>query len=195
MNLIVGLGNPGREYSHNRHNTGYRCIDYLAKLHSIRVSARQSLSLVGTGQIAGCQVVLAKPKTYVNLSGKAVYQLTKKYKVPLSSLIVIYDDLDLPPGRIRLRRGGGTGGHNGMKSIFASLKDKDFLRVRIGIGRPEDRQHSRYTDDDIVDHVLGDFTPEEETVIATAIARAAEAVEIIVSEGIDAAMNRYNLTK
>lgn len=192
----MGLGNPGREYSHNRHNTGYRCIDKLAGLHSIRVTARQCLSLVGTGQIAGCTVVMAKPKTYVNLSGKAVSQLMKKYKVRPSSLIVIYDDLDLPPGRIRLRRGGGTGGHNGMKSIIASIADRDFIRLRIGIGRPEGSGRLHYADDDmIVDYVLGDFTTEEESVMATAVERAAEAVECIIHEGLDAAMNRFNLSR
>ena len=151
---------------------------------------------MGIGKIAGTQVVLAKPKTYVNLSGKAASQLMKKYRVSPDSLIVIYDDLDLPPGRIRLRRGGGAGGHNGMKSIIASLAYKEFIRVRIGIGRPEGPWQSHYAaDDEIVDYVLGDFSSEEEPVMSAAVERAAQAVECIIGEGLDAAMNRYNLTR
>lgn len=141
-------------------------------------------------------MVLARPRTYVNLSGRAVSQLMKKYRVPASALIVIYDDLDLPTGRIRLRRGGGTGGHNGMKSIIASVADRDFIRLRIGIGRPEGPGRSHTADDEeVVDYVLGDFTPAEEEIMSSAIERAAEAVECIIAQGLDAAMNSYNLSR
>lgn len=192
MKLVVGLGNPGKEYAHNRHNVGFRCINRLARLHSINVKQHQCQSQVGIGTIAGIKVVLAKPKTFVNLSGNAVNQLMRKHDIDISDLIVIYDDLDLPLGKIRIRPSGSSGGHRGMKSIIAALGSQDFCRIKIGIGRPNPNSEIDHDVDIVVDHVLSDFTPDEEQLIKPAIARAAEAVESIITEDVGAAMNKFN---
>jgi PTH1 family peptidyl-tRNA hydrolase len=188
MKLIVGLGNPGASYAGNRHNVGFRCIDYLSRKHGIPVNKRRlrlkSLNaLYGIGEIAGTPVVLARPRTYMNLSGTAVAQLVHRFDVPLSDLIVIYDDMDLPTGKIRLRPGGGAGGHNGAASIIASLGSGDFTRIRIGIGHP---------DGDEVSYVLSNFAAAEKNAINEALSRAADAIGCILTEGLEAAMNRYN---
>jgi len=193
MNLIVGLGNPGKTYAHNRHNIGFRCLNHLAKLHSIQVKSHQCQSQVGTGRIAGAEVLLAKPKTFVNLSGKAVASLMRKYKIPVTDLIVIYDDLDLPLGKLRLRTGGSAGGHKGIKSIISALGSKDFCRIKVGIGRPTDEDGNPLSNEDvIVGYVLSDFTPQEDRAIKPTIATVAEAVYCILTEGIIAAMNKFN---
>ena len=192
MKLIVGLGNPGKEYAHNRHNVGFRCVNHLAKLHSINVKQRQCQSQVGTGAIAGNKVLLAKPKTFVNLSGDAVNRLMRKYRISVNELVVLYDDLDLSLGKIRLRQSGSSGGHKGLKSIISALGSQDFCRIKIGIGRPE-QNNSRGRDVEVVvNHVLGNFDPEEEKIINPAIATAAEAVECVIAEGIVPAMNKFN---
>ncbi len=193
MKLIIGLGNPGKTYAHNRHNIGFRCLNHLAKLHSIQVKKHQCQSQVGVGRIAGVEVLLAKPKTFVNLSGEAVGSLMRKYKIPASDLIVIYDDLDLPLGRLRLRPGGSAGGHKGIKSIISALSSKDFCRIKVGIGRPTDEDSNPLSDEDvIIGYVLSDFTPREEAAIKPAIATVAEAVDCILTEGVVAAMNKFN---
>jgi len=193
MKLIVGLGNPGRAYAHNRHNIGFRCINYLAKLHSISVKRHQFQSQIGTGKIAGVELLLAKPKTFVNLSGEAVGRLMRKYKIPVDELLVIYDDLDLPLGKLRLRYGGSSGGHKGIKSITSALGSQDFCRIKVGIGRPTREDGTRITDEDIiVDYVLGEFSPQEAKIIKPVIAEVAEAVRCIITEGIIAAMNQFN---
>lgn len=193
MNLIVGLGNPGKTYAHNRHNTGFRCVNHLARLHSIQVKKHQCQSQVGTGRIAGVEVLLAKPKTFVNLSGEAVGRLMQKYKITVSDLIVICDDLDLPLGKLRLRQGGSAGGHKGINSIISALGSKDFCRIKVGIGRPTDEDGNPLSDEDvIVNYVLSNFTPQEDKVITPAIAQVAEAVHCILTEGIVAAMNKFN---
>lgn len=193
MNLIIGLGNPGKAYAHNRHNIGFRCINHLARLHSISMKQHQCRCQVGTGEIAGVEVLLAKPKTFVNLSGEAVGQLMRKYKIPVNNLIVIYDDLDLPLGKLRLRPGGSAGGHKGINSIISALGSDDFCRIKVGIGRPTKEYGTAITDEDvIVGYVLSDFTPQEEAVIKPVIARAAEAVHYVLTEGITAAMNEFN---
>ena len=191
--LIVGLGNPGKAYAHNRHNIGFRCINYLGRLHSIPVKQRQCQSQIGIGRIAGVELMLVKPKTFVNLSGEAVSRLIRRYDIAANDLLVICDDLNLPPGKLRLRQGGSSGGHKGIDSIISALGSQDFHRIRIGIGRPVRKDGTAIADEDgIISYVLGDFTPQEEKTIKPAIASVAEAVECILTEGITAAMNKFN---
>jgi PTH1 family peptidyl-tRNA hydrolase len=193
MKLIVGLGNPGKVYAHNRHNIGFRCINHLARLHSIPAKKHQCQSQVGSGKIAGAEVLLAKPKTFVNQSGEALGRLMRKYSIPVNDLIVIYDDLDLPLGKLRLRPGGSAGGHKGINSIISALGSEDFPRIKVGIGRPTTEDGAAITDEDaIVSYVLSDFTPQEEAAIKPAIATAAEAIHCTLTEGIVAAMNKFN---
>lgn len=191
MKLIVGLGNPGRVYARNRHNVGYRCLNYFARLHSIRFDRVQCRAAVGVGKAVDSDLLLAKPRTFVNFSGVVVGALVKKYGIALSDLLVICDDLDLPLGKIRLRPGGGAGGHNGIKSIISALGSENFPRIRVGIGRPDLAKQSD-NEDIIVNYVLGDFTPEEEKVLKPVIARVAEAIDCLLAQGIEAAMNRFN---
>jgi PTH1 family peptidyl-tRNA hydrolase len=193
MKLIAGLGNPGKAHAHNRHNIGFRCINYLARLHSIPVKKHQCQSQVGNGKICGVDVLLAKPKTFVNLSGEAVGRLMHKYSIRVNDLIVIYDDLDLPLGKLRLRPSGSAGGHKGINSIISALGNEDFPRIKVGIGRPTTEDGTAITDEDvIVGYVLNDFTPQEEAAIKPAIATVAEAIHCILTEGITAAMNKFN---
>ena len=193
MKLIIGLGNPGKTYAHNRHNIGFRCLNHLAKLHSIQVKKHQCQSQVGVGKIAGVEVLLAKPKTFINLSGKAVGSLMHKYKIPVTDLIVICDDLDLPLGKLRLRPDGSAGGHKGIKSIISALGSDDFCRIKVGIGRPTTKDGMAISDEEvIVNYVLRDFAPQEDKAIKPAIATVAEAVDCILTEGIVAAMNKFN---
>ena len=139
------------------------------------------------------ELLLAKPRTFVNLSGEAVGQLMRKYKIPVNDFLVIYDDLDLPLGKLRLRHGGGSGGHKGIKSITSALGSQDFCRIKVGIGRPTEEDGTRITDEDIiVNYVLGDFTPQEAKIIKPVIAEVAEAVRCIITEGITAAMDQFN---
>src|SRR4030042_2460970 len=177
MKLIIGLGNQGKDYAHNRHNVGFRCINHLARLHSVNLKHHQCQSQVGLGKIDGTKVVLAKPKTFVNLSGEAVRSLMRKYNIAISDLLVIHDDLDLPLGKIRLRQNGSSGGHRGIKSIISAVGSQDFCRIKIGIGRSAQDQTNKHDVEIVVDHVLSDFSTEEEQLIKPVIARAAEAVE------------------
>ncbi|TET26759.1 MAG: aminoacyl-tRNA hydrolase [Dehalococcoidia bacterium] len=190
MKLILGLGNPGRGYAHNRHNIGFVCVNHFARKQGIRFDSKQGKARVGTGEVAGGEVVFAKPQTYMNLSGQSVSRLVKKFNINLSDLIVIHDDLDLPLGKIRLRRGGGSGGHKGVKSIIFCLGGRDFLRLRVGIGRPT--SSTEVSEADIIAYVLSDFAPDEKRIIAKVIPRVGEAILCLISEGLVAAMNRYN---
>jgi PTH1 family peptidyl-tRNA hydrolase len=190
LKLIVGLGNPGRGYSANRHNIGFLALNQLAKKVGIEFSKKQNLARVGVGRIDGLEVVLAKPQTYMNASGEAVSGLMRRYSLSPDDLIVIQDDIDLPLGKIRIRRDSGPGGHNGIKSIIAALGTQDFTRVRLGIGRPEPAVESQ--NDPVVDYVLSDFLPDERDLVAGALERAGEAVFALLSTGLDAAMNRFN---
>ena len=192
MRLIIGLGNPGKTYAHNRHNIGFLCINYLSRLHSIKVKRNQCKSQIGSGKINDAEVLLAKPRTFVNLNGEAVNKLMRKYKIPVDELIVICDDLDLPLGKLRIRQGGGSGGHKGIKSIISALESQDFCRIRIGIGRPAQDNTATYNDDIIVNYVLSDFTPEERQIIKPVIARTADAIECILTDGLTTAMNKFN---
>ncbi len=183
--VVVGLGNPGSQYADTRHNVGFWCVDYLARAYSIAFTRRQRLAQIGEGVIEGRQVALAKPRTYVNLSGQAVKYLLDRYGVTPQELLVIYDDMDLPPGKLRLRPRGSAGGHNGIKSIIEATGTQEFPRLRIGIGRPAEGQ-------DWKDYVLGQMSPEERKLAEEAVARAAQAVVSVLTEGVAAAMNRFN---
>ena len=191
MKLIVGLGNPGLIYAHNRHNVGFRCLNYFARLHSIRFDHRQCRAKVGIGELGGEQLLLAKPRIFVNLSGDSVACLVRKHDIPLSNLLIIHDDLDLPIGKIRLRRSGGSGGHKGMNSIIAALESEDFPRIRVGIGRPQAEEQS-ISEDAIVNYVLNDFLPQEEAIIKPVIATVSEAIDCFLTQGIEAAMSKFN---
>ena len=191
MKLIVGLGNPSKIYAHNRHNAGFRCLNYFARLHSIRFDHRQCRARLGIGEVRGEKLLLAKPRTFVNLSGDPVACLVRKHDIPLSNLLVIYDDLDLPLGKIRLRQSGGSGGHKGMKSIVSTLGSEDFPRIRVGIGRPRAEEQS-ISEDAIVNYVLSDFSPQEEATIKPVIATVSEAIDCFLSQGIEAAMSKFN---
>jgi PTH1 family peptidyl-tRNA hydrolase len=186
MWLIVGLGNPGEEYAKTRHNLGFQCVNELARRHSLGFDGKRAKSRVAEGQIAGQRVVLAKPFTYMNLIGQAVVGLCQWYKVaPAQELLVIYDDLDLPFGVLRLRERGSAGTHNGMKSLIGQLGSQTFPRIRVGIGQgPPGRDAAKY--------VLGRFTRHEESQLPDIQARVADAVEVILREGFTAAMNRFN---
>lgn len=189
--MIVGLGNPGPAYSHNRHNVGYWTINRLARLHGNPLKARR-LATLGEGRIGESDVVLVKPRTYVNNSGHAVAAALKHTKVHPENVLVIYDELDLPAGRLRIKAKGGTAGHNGLRSIAAALGSTDFPRLRVGIGRPHVDGEPTWDSDVVAFWVLSDPTPQETQTLQDAVERAAAAVEMILAEGIEAAMNVYN---
>ncbi|HHW42503.1 MAG TPA: aminoacyl-tRNA hydrolase [Desulfotomaculum sp.] len=186
MFLVVGLGNPGPEYAQTRHNAGFMVVDRLARELNIPVGRRVFFSLTGRGQLEGRQIMLAKPMTYMNESGRAVAAIMRWHRLTPADLLVVSDDLDLPVGRIRLRRAGGHGGHRGLQSIIQHLGTNGFARLRMGIGRPV------HEGMDVVDWVLGRFTPEEGPLIEQAVAAAAEAVRVVVTVGLEEAMNRFN---
>jgi PTH1 family peptidyl-tRNA hydrolase len=190
MKLIVGLGNPGKEYSTNRHNIGFLCINHIAKLAGITLDKKQCHARIGKGKIAVNEVILAKPQTYMNASGQSVQSLTYKYGVLLEDLIIIHDDLDLPLGKIRIRKSGSAGGHNGIKSTIAYLGTQDFIRIRVGIGRPQIEGENK--SENIVDYVLGDFSHEDKTILNETIQRVNDAVTCLISQGITPAMNGFN---
>jgi PTH1 family peptidyl-tRNA hydrolase len=189
--LIVGLGNPGPVYSHNRHNVGYWSVNRLARLHGIPLKARR-LATIGQGAIAGIPVLLGKPRTFVNRSGHAVAALLRNFQVKPDQMLVICDDLDLPAGRLRLRPGGGHGGQKGLRSIIGTIGSGGFPRLRIGIGRPVVDGEPSWEPEVVADYVLSDPTPQEAEALQGAAAEAAEAVETVLREGLEAAMNRYN---
>ena len=189
MKLIIGLGNPGRGYANNRHNIGFICLNHFARMQGIRFDKKRGKARIGTGEVAGGRVVVAKPQTYMNLSGESVSRLSKRFNINLNDLVVIHDDLDLPLGKIRIRQGGGSGGHKGIESIISCLGGQDFLRIRVGIGRPAATELSEA---DIVAYVLGDFTPEEKQTITQVIPKVSEAIYYLLTEGLAAAMNKYN---
>ena len=193
MKLITGLGNPGFFYSRNRHNIGFMCIRHLARMQGIKLNKKQGYARTGHGEIAGENVVLARPQTFMNASGESIGRLVNKLKINPSDLIVIHDDLDLPPGKIRLRFGGSSGGHKGVDSIIAHLGSQDFTRIRIGIGRPDMIEGPNETKEaDIIAYVLSDFTPDEKKTIAQVIPKVSEAILCFLKEGLTSAMNKYN---
>lgn len=186
MYIIAGLGNPGQPYEGTRHNAGFDVIDVLAEAYNISVDYRKNRALIGKGIIEGQKVILAKPQTYMNLSGESIRGLVDYYKVDEESeLIVIYDDVSLDPGQIRIRKKGSAGGHNGIKSIIAHLGTEVFPRVKVGVGQ-KPRQY------DLADYVLGHFSREEREQMAEGYRHAAEAVKYLVTDRVDEAMNEYN---
>ena len=186
MYIIAGLGNPGQPYGGTRHNAGFDVIDVLAREYNISVDYRKNRALIGKGIIEGRKVILAKPQTYMNLSGESIRGLVDYYKADEEwELIVIYDDVSLDPGQIRIRKKGSAGGHNGIKSIIAHLGTEVFPRVKVGVGQ-KPRQY------DLADYVLGHFSGEERERMAEGYRHAAEAVKYMVTDRVDEAMNEYN---
>lgn len=198
MKLIVGLGNPGTEYARNRHNLGFMCVNFFAKQHGIDFDRKAGQARIGSGQVQGEEVIVARPQTYMNHSGQAVSYLVRRFDVNLDDLIVIHDDLDLPVGRIRIRQGGSAAGHRGIKSVIADLGSPDFIRIRVGIGRPESiaaGSEVPYQEEAVIGYVLSDFTLSEKRIIDEAIPRVNQAIESLITEGLTAAMNRYNQSR
>jgi PTH1 family peptidyl-tRNA hydrolase len=185
MKLIVGLGNPGRDYVNNRHNVGFKCVDLFAREHGISLTQRGARSKLGTGEVANIRIVVAKPQTFMNLSGEAVAALMRRYRLSSQDILVIHDDLDLPLGKIRIRERGSSGGHNGLKSIIARIGTQDFPRIRVGIAPIEEEV-------DAIEHVLSDFTTEEKAVMKEVYPEVTAAIHCLLTEGIAAAMNKYN---
>lgn len=185
MKIFAGLGNPGKQYEKTRHNAGFEVIDFLAEKWSIPMDQAKHKGICGTGMIRGEKVLLLKPLTYMNLSGESIRAAMDFYKADIEDLVVLYDDLDLPAGKIRLRQKGSAGGHNGIKSAIAHLGTAEFNRVRIGIGRPEGRVP-------VVDYVLNRFTPEEWNLIQPAVEKSAEACETFLEKPYLQVMNQYN---
>ncbi|MBO4265624.1 MAG: aminoacyl-tRNA hydrolase [Lachnospiraceae bacterium] len=189
MYIIVGLGNPSPEYAGTRHNAGFEVVNILADRFDIETDYIKHKAICGRGVIEGNKVMLAMPQTFMNLSGESVRQLVDYYKIDVpTELIVVYDDINLSPGRIRIRKSGSAGGHNGMKNIITHLGTDEFMRIRVGVGdKPKGY--------DLADHVLGHFTEEERRIMEVAFIDAANSVVTILNDGIDAAMNRYNGSK
>lgn len=186
MYVIAGLGNPAREYENTRHNIGFDVIDRLAEEEGIRMAEKKHRAIVGRGVIAGRPALLAKPQTYMNLSGESIRELVNFYKADAETeLIVISDDVSLDLGQLRIRKKGSAGGHNGLKSIIANLGTDGFCRIRMGVGQKPEHY-------DLADYVLGHFTQPERKIMDEAALRAADAVRLILADGPDAAMNRYN---
>ncbi|MCQ1530599.1 aminoacyl-tRNA hydrolase [Lutispora saccharofermentans] len=185
MFVIAGLGNPGAKYADTRHNIGFIAVDYLSRQLNINVNKIRHKALVGEGYIGAEKVVLVKPQTYMNLSGESIMDVVGFYKLSSENLIVIYDDIDLSPGVLRIRPKGSSGSHNGMKSIIYLLNRDDFPRIRIGIGKQPEYM-------DLADYVTGKFTKEEIPIMAEAVEKAADAAQEIVLKGIAAAMNKFN---
>jgi peptidyl-tRNA hydrolase, PTH1 family len=183
--LIAGLGNPGSEYEGNRHNCGFMVADVLAARMRAPFKRDRSRARVATGRLAGCPVTLAKPQSFMNLSGRPVAALRTFYKVPADHIVVIHDELDIPFGAIRLKQGGGDNGHNGLRSVTAALGTRDYLRVRVGIGRPPGRM-------DPADFVLHDFSAAERKALPEVLERCADAVEILMQRGLAVAQNEFH---
>ena len=187
--LIVGLGNPGKEYAHTRHNCGFRALDILAKNLGCRVDKGKFQGLYGQCNWQGRKLLLLKPQTYMNLSGRSVLQLSAYYSIPPQRIIVLFDDISLEPGRLRIRAEGSAGGHNGIKSIISELGSQDFPRVKIGVGGKP------HPDADLADWVLSGFTAQEEKALSAALERTADAALCIIEKGVPEASNRFNGTK
>jgi PTH1 family peptidyl-tRNA hydrolase len=185
--LIVGLGNPGREYFRTRHNIGFRIVDRLAETLEVRFSRQQNQSFVASALRDGTKIILAKPQTYMNLSGRSVAALVRFYKIPPANLLVCCDDIDLPAGTIRMRARGSSAGQRGMQSVLDSLGTRDVPRLRFGIGRPPGRMNA-------ADYVLRDFDPADEELIRVVVDNAVQAVLTFVDCGMTEAMNRFNAT-
>lgn len=185
MYLIAGLGNPGKVYEATRHNAGFLLVDWLAEAHNIRFK-KSGLSQWAEAVISGADVVIVKPQTFMNRSGEAVAELRERYGVPIESILVAYDDCDLLPGRIRVRKGGSTGGHRGIESLASCVGGTEFLRIRLGVGRPAGGEET------LVDYVLTPFGDEELKTLNDMLKRGGACIETILTDGVEAAMNRFN---
>ncbi len=185
LTVIAGLGNPGNKYENTRHNVGFSTIDLLSSKHGIKVNKLKHKALTGEGTIAGERVLLVKPQTFMNLSGESIRDVTEWYKLAMDNIIIIYDDVDLPVGTIRIRPKGSSGTHNGMKSVIYQLQSDEFPRIRIGIGKAPEGW-------DLADYVLGRFSADEAGTLRESIERAADAAAAIVASGVSAAMNQFN---
>lgn len=186
MYIIAGLGNPESKYEHTRHNIGFHAIDVLCDKYNIRLNKLKFKACFGDGIIGGEKVILAKPQTYMNLSGESIRDMAAFYKIPTENIIVIFDDISLDTGRMRIRPTGSAGGHNGIKSIIYQLNSDKFPRIKLGIGAPP------HSDFDLADYVLGRFTSEEIKTLEPVLLDTADAVECIIKNGIERAMNKYN---
>lgn len=184
--IVAGLGNPGIQYEGTRHNAGFAALDMLAAKNGVRIDRAKFKALCGIGQVAGKRVLLLKPQTFMNLSGEAVAAAAHFYKLPVERVLVLFDDISLPVGKLRVRRKGSAGGHNGIKSIIGECGSDGFPRVKIGVG---DKPHPDY---DLASWVLGKFSEAERPVFAQSLDRAAEAVEELIQNGVGSAMNLYN---
>ena len=183
MHIIIGLGNPGKEYHRTRHNVGFDVLEVLSQKYDIPIRKIRCKAVVGEGTIRGERVVLAQPQTFMNLSGESVAPVVKYHNATVADLVVIQDDIDLPLGRLRIRTGGSCGGHNGVRNIIERLGSQDFTRVKIGVGK--DRAN-------VVAHVLGKFDPASRQIADAAVAAAAKAVQAVVGKGAEQAMNLFN---
>jgi PTH1 family peptidyl-tRNA hydrolase len=183
--LVVGLGNPGEEYARTRHNVGAEVVELLARRHGARLRKGKDRALVGDAAVGGKRLALAIPLTYMNESGAAVQALARRFGVVPERLVVVHDELDLPVAALRVKAGGGLAGHNGLRSIKAHLHTDEFLRVRLGVSKPTSKEHG-------ADHVLSRFSKRERAEVDVTIEQAADAVETILADGVDAAMNRFN---
>ena len=187
MYVIAGLGNPGRQYETTRHNMGFLVVDEFAAAHAVDVRRIKHKALVGECRVAGEKVLLVKPQTYMNLSGESLREVMHYYDVPIENLIVVYDDMDLETGTLRIRKKGSAGSHNGMKSVIYQLQSDEFPRIRIGIGAPPA--------EDWKDYVTGQVTDKEAPVLANAVKEAAAAAECTITDGINIALNRSNTSR
>lgn len=185
MYVVVGLGNPGKQYENTRHNVGFNVIDILGRNNNIEINKIKHKALVGEGRIGSEKVLLVKPQTYMNLSGQSLLDIYKYYKVEPENIIVIYDDIDLDVGKIRIRKKGSAGTHNGMRSIIYNLQFDNFPRIRIGVSKPENNQ-------DLASFVLSKFKKEEIEDLNDTLDKACLAIECIIKEDIDKSMNKYN---
>lgn len=188
MYIIAGLGNPGEKYDNTRHNAGFLTIDALASRYNIDIREKAHKALIGKGMIDGQKVILAKPQTYMNVSGESIRALVDYYKIAQDELIIIFDDISLEPGQLRIRKKGSAGGHNGIKSIIAHLGTQEFTRIKVGVGEKPEKM-------DLADYVLGRFLKEEQDTMKEAFENAAGAAAAIVTQGADTAMNLYNGSK
>ena len=185
MYLIVGLGNPENEYAHTRHNMGFDTINQIAKNNNIQITKNKFKGLCESTIIQNQKVILLKPQTYMNLSGESVKEVAEFYNLKPEEIIVIYDDIDIEKGHIKIRKKGGAGSHNGMKSVVEELQSTDFTRIRVGIGQPEFKS-------DMINYVIGKVSQEEQEILQQGVEKAAKAVEEILKNGIDIAMNKFN---
>jgi PTH1 family peptidyl-tRNA hydrolase len=183
--MIVGLGNPGQKYENTRHNVGFWVVDKIAEILNIKIDKKQAQALVQSTFWDGKKILLVKPQTYMNLSGQSVLQLINFYQDQIDNFIIIHDDLDLPVGKLRFKTGGGTGGHNGLKSIIQYLNSQEFDRLKIGIGRPSNNS-------EVKDYVLTTFTKEEKVNVEEGINNAVLGIKMWITEGIEKAMNNFN---